>query len=348
VLTARVAVTSTVLLAGLLSTSSVAFAAEAPVGLGTVGAYSVLGGQTVTNTGPTTMSRNLGVSPGSAITGFPPGTTGGATHAGDAPAAQAQSDLVTAYNDAAGRAPTAGVGADLVGQTLTAGVYNASGPLGLSGALTLDGQGDPNAVFIFQASSTLITASSSSVNVINGAQACNIYWQVGSSATLGTASTFRGTIMAMTSITVTTNTVVEGRALARTGSVTLDNNTFTTPDCSATTPAAATTAAATPTTTASRAPTTRATRGTRATASAGPTRRAAENRSRGTAAATSSASSLNGGSDSDTPGGLTQLAHTGSSLTPLYGAGTLLLVVGGLLVAAGRRPVVRTHRHRRH
>ena len=224
-------VMSTVLLAGIQSVPSPAYAAEAPVGLGTVGTYSVLGGQTVTNTGPSVLGGNLGVSPGTSITGFPPGIYRGTKHAADAQAAQAQSDLLIAYDDAASRAPTASVADDLVGRTLTAGVYKSTGPLALSGTLTLDGQGDPNAVFIFQIASTLITASASSVTVLNGAQACNVYWQVGTSATLGTTSSFKGTIMALTSIAVNTSTVVEGRALARNGEVTLDNNVFTMPGC---------------------------------------------------------------------------------------------------------------------
>lgn len=219
-----------------------AAAAGGQVDLGTAGAYSVLGGQTVTNTGPSQLSNDLGVSPGTAITGFPPGNAAGATHAADAVALQAQSDLTIAYDDAAGRAKTASVAGDLVGRTLTAGVYNSTGPLALSGMLTLDGQGDSNAVFIFQIASTLITASASYVNMINGAQACNVFWQVGSSATLGTASVFRGSILALTSIAVTTDTVVQGRALARNGAVTLDNDTFTSSACG-------TTVAATPSTT---------------------------------------------------------------------------------------------------
>ncbi|WP_376972131.1 ice-binding family protein [Arthrobacter sp.] len=218
-------------MAGALSFSLGAAAATSPTGLGTTGSYSVLGGQTVTNTGPTSLSGDLGVSPGTATTGFPPGKVGGATHAGDEAAGQAQSDLTTAYNDAAGRAPTATVDKDLAGQTLTDGVYASSGPISLSGTLTLDAQGDPDAVFIFQAASTLITASSSNVALVNGALACNVYWQVGSSATLGTTSTFRGTILALTSISVTTGATVEGRALARNGAVTLDNNTFIQPNC---------------------------------------------------------------------------------------------------------------------
>lgn len=216
-----------------LSFSSAASAATTPPHLGTAEAYSVLGGQTVTNTGPSTLSGDLGVSPGDAITGFPPGLVGGTTHAGDAEALQAQSDLVVAYNDVAGRVPTASIAGDLGGQTLVDGVYNSTGSIGLTGTLTLDGQGDPNSVFIFQVASTLITATSSNVSLINGAQACNVYWQVGSSATLGTGSTFVGSILALTSISATTGATLQGRALARNGAVTLDSNTFTTSSCAA-------------------------------------------------------------------------------------------------------------------
>jgi hypothetical protein len=239
---------STLLLFAVLSPSSPAYGAEAPVGLGTVAAYSVLGGQAVTNTGPSTLSGDLGVSPGTAITGFPPGTAAGSIHAADAPAAQAQSDLVIAYNDAAGRAPTAAVAGDLVGQTLTAGVYKSTGPIGLSGTVTLDAQGDQDAVFIFQVASTLITASASDVAMINGAQACHVFWQIGSSATLGTNSDFTGTIMALTSISVTTGTTVKGRALARNGQVSLDDNVFTMPECETGPPTSDTSDSTSPTT----------------------------------------------------------------------------------------------------
>ena len=239
------AVTTTVVLAGLVTVSSRAQAAEATVGLGTVASYSVLGGQTVTNTGPSTLGGDLGVSPGTAITGFPPGTVAGATHAGDAAAAQAQSDLGIAFKDAAGRAPTASVAGDLVGRTLTAGVYNSTSTLALTGTVTLDAKGDPNAVFIFQIASTLTTGSASHVNLINGAQPCNVFWEL-DTATLGTHSTFVGTILALTSISVQTGTTVEGRTLARKGQVSLDTNTFTTPACntSGTTTAVPTTAPA--------------------------------------------------------------------------------------------------------
>ncbi len=229
------------LLALALVGQSPAYAADAPVGLGTAAGYSVLGGTTVTNTGPTTLAGDLGVNPGSAITGFKPGLVAGATHAADAHALQAQSDLTTAYDDAAGRAMTASVAGDLVGKTLTPGVYKSTGPLSVSGALTLNGQGNPNSVFIFQVASTLTTATASSIVLTNSAQACNIYWQVGSSATLGTASTFNGNILALTSITATTGTTVQGRALARNGQVALDTNVFTMPGCATASPSASAT-----------------------------------------------------------------------------------------------------------
>ncbi|MFD9196375.1 ice-binding family protein [Streptomyces phaeochromogenes] len=179
----------------------------------------------------------MGLSPGSSVTGFSsstpsgPGQIFGDLHVADAEAAQAKTDLTTAYNDAAGRGSGAAVTADLGGQVLVPGVYTATTSMGLTGALTLNAKGDPNAVFIFQAGSTLTTASASSVILVNGAQPCNVFWQVGSSATLGTNSKFVGTIMADQSITVTTGTEIQGRALARIGAVTLDDNVITTPIC---------------------------------------------------------------------------------------------------------------------
>jgi hypothetical protein len=233
-----------------------AVGATAPVGLGTAGSFAVLAGQTVTNTGPSIISGDLGVSPGTAVTGFPPGiVTGGTIHAADAVAAQAQSDLTTAYNDAAGRSPTANVPAFIgAGQTLAPGVYKASSSLDVGGSLTLDAGGDPDAVFIFQAPSTLITDSASSVILTNGAQACNVFWQVGSSATLGTDSAFTGTILALTSISVTTGDTIAGRALARNGAVTLDDDTITAPSCLTTPPTPTATPTPTSTTTATSTP----------------------------------------------------------------------------------------------
>ena len=212
---------------------SPAAAAEPKVGLGTAGSYAVLAGQAVTNTGPTVVTGNLGVSPNNAVSGFPPGLVlGGTIHQGDAHAGQAQSDLTTAYNDASGRACDVSLtGQDLGGMTLTSGVYCFSSSAQLTGTLTLDAEGVPNAVFIFQIGSTLTTASASRVALINGAQACNVYWQVGSSATLGTDTTFVGNILALTSITLDTRASVHGRVLARNGAVTLDNNTINRAEC---------------------------------------------------------------------------------------------------------------------
>jgi Ice-binding-like len=206
--------------------ASDALAAGPPVDLGTADNFAVLAGQTVTNTGPSTLTGDLGVTPGTALTGLLPGIVNGTTHAADAVAARAQSDLTAAYNDAAGRTPLVVVPGDLGGLVLTAGVYKSASSLGLTGALTLDAQGDPNAAFVFQAGSTLTTASASSVNLINGAQPCNVFWQVGSSATLGTTSVFAGSIMALTSISMNDGVTVQGRALARNGSVTLINDTI--------------------------------------------------------------------------------------------------------------------------
>lgn len=212
-----------------------ASAATATVGLGTAASYSVLAGQGVTNTGPSTLSADLGTSPSAAVTGFPPGRVGGATHAADAAAGQAQVDLTTAYDDAAGRPTTAAVPADLVGSTLTPGVHTAAGPLGLTGTVTLDAQGDPSAVFVIQAPSTLTTGSGSRVSLVGGAQACNVFWQVSSSATLGTGSGFAGTVLALTSVSLGTGATVDGRVLARNGSVTLDDDAFVSSTCGTTT-----------------------------------------------------------------------------------------------------------------
>jgi hypothetical protein len=213
--------------------SQAASAATAPVGLGTASSYAVLAGSTVTNTGPSVISGNVGVSPGTAVTGFPPGTVNSGTiHAADAAAADAQADLTTAYNDAAGRVKSASIGGFIgAGRTLGPGVYHATSSLDVGGSLTLDAQGDPNAVFIFQAGSTLGTDTGTTIRLTHGAQACNVFWQVGSSATLTTGSTFQGTILALTSITVQTGDTITGRALARNGAVTLDDDTIIVPSC---------------------------------------------------------------------------------------------------------------------
>jgi type VI secretion system secreted protein VgrG len=198
------------------------------VGLATADSYEVLSATTVTNTGPTTLSNgDVGLHPGTAVTGFPPAViANGVIHAKDAQGEQAKIDLTTAYNDAAGRVPDATGILDLAGQTLVAGVYSGNA-VSLNGTVTLDG--GPTSVFIFQAASTLITGSASTVAFTGGANACNVFWQVGSSATLGSASVFAGTIMAMESITAVSGATIEGRLLARNGAVTLDSNVITRP-----------------------------------------------------------------------------------------------------------------------
>lgn len=210
---------------------SAALAAQPPVGLGVADSFAVLAGSAVTNTGPSTINGDLGVSPGTAVSGIPPATLNGTLHAADAVAGQAQSDLTVAYNDAAGRTPPLSVSGDLGGLTLTSGVYKSGSSLGLTGTLTLDAQGNPNAVFVFQAGSALTTASGSHVALINGADACNVYWQIGSSATLGTSSVFTGNLMALTSISMNANVDVHGRALARNGAVTLIDDRITPAHC---------------------------------------------------------------------------------------------------------------------
>ncbi len=218
---------------GMFSTllfASSALGATATVGLGSAAPFSVLAGSTVTNTGPTTMFGDLGLSPGSSVTGAP-GVLG-QTHVDDAVAIEAKNDLTTAYNNAASRPSSGSAGTDLAGQTFSPGVRTASSSLLLSsGSVTLNAAGNPNAVFIFQIGSTLITGSNTSVSLINGAQACNVFWQVGSSATLGTGTRFVGTIMAAASITANTAATIHGRLLAQTAAVTLETNTITTSNC---------------------------------------------------------------------------------------------------------------------
>ncbi len=192
-----------------------------------IGDFSVLAGSTVTNTGSTVVSGDVGLSPGTSVTGFPPGSASGTIHIADGAAALAQAALIAGYVDAAARTGGTPVAGDLVGRTLTTGIYTSTSSLANSGDLTLDAQGNPDAVFIFQIASTLTTGSGSHIVLANGAKACNVFWQVGSSATLGTNSVFKGNILALTSITITTGVNLEGRALARNGAVTLDTDVIT-------------------------------------------------------------------------------------------------------------------------
>jgi hypothetical protein len=200
------------------------------VGLGKAASFSVLGGSTITNTGNTTMFGDLGLAPGSSVTGAP--VVLGETHIDDAVANEAKSALTTAATTAEHEASNGSAGEDLAGHAFLPGVYTASTSLLLSsGSVTLNAQGDPNAVFIFQIGTTLTTGSNTSVSLTNGAQACNVFWRVGSSATLGTGTHFVGTIMAADSITANTGATIHGRLLAQTAAVTLEDNTITTSTC---------------------------------------------------------------------------------------------------------------------
>ena len=218
---------------GIVALAALPLQADAEIILGAAGRYAVLAGSTVTNTGPSVIDGgSVGVSPGASITGFPPGTVVApfTFHAGDADALQAQTDLTSAYNTAAGLSPTLVLtGQDLGGLTLSPGVYFFLSSAQLTGTLTLDNLGNPLAEFVFQIGSTLTTASNSSVVTINGGAlpGSTVFWQVGSSATLGTNTAFEGHILALTSITLTTGaTILNGSALARNGAVTLDTNTI--------------------------------------------------------------------------------------------------------------------------
>jgi len=203
------------------------------VDLGTASSFGVLAGSGITNIGATTINGDIGTFPTTSITGLATVTLNGVNHAGDTVTQQAKTDLVTAFNDAAGRVPTTTFAPafDLGGLTLTPGVYNNPTSFFLTGTLTLDGLGDPNAVWVFQTGSTLVTASGSNVSLLSSAQACHVFWQIGSSATLGTNTDFAGNILALTSITLNTGATVSGSVLARNGAVVLDANTITVSVC---------------------------------------------------------------------------------------------------------------------
>lgn len=213
----------------IVSPASAATVIDGPVNLGTAIDYGVLGASAVTNTGPTQVNGDLGLSPGTSITGFgglPNGVVNGTVHQTDAAAAQAQQDALTAYGTAASLTPTRTGLSELNGLSLSPGVYSG-GALALAdtGALTL--AGDANSVWVFQAASTLTIGSGSRITITGGASACNVFWQVGSSATVGTAAQFQGTVIAQQSVTATTGATVEGRLIAQNGAVTLDANTIT-------------------------------------------------------------------------------------------------------------------------
>lgn len=220
----------------MMALPAASMAAQAPVGVGTASSFGVLAGTTITNTGITKIGGvpggNIGVSPGSAFADNGTLSLSGAVHLADAVALRAQTDLKTAYLNAANRTPFATVDTELGGTKLTPGVYVPDSPsFGITGTLTLDAQGDPNAVFIFKSPSTLITAAGSNIVLVNGARPCRVFWQVTSSATLGTNSHFVGHLFALTSIAAQTGATVTGQLLARNGAVTLDSNVITNVQC---------------------------------------------------------------------------------------------------------------------
>lgn len=300
----------------LLTLSSFPAGAASSAIVGTASTFGVLGGSTVTNTGPTVVTGDVGVSPGTAVTGFPPGTFGGTLHAADAVAQQAQADATTGYNDLAGRASSAAVSGDLGGLTLIAGVYTADSSILLTGTLTLNAQGDPDAVFIFQIGSTLTTATDSVVALVNGASACNVYWQIGSSATLGTSSEFVGTVVALTSITANTTATIEGQLLARNGAVTLDTNVIDSSTCTTGSIGGGTTPTTAATTTAD-------------TTSGDASTTAAPDGSTPTTLAP-------GDSSTGTPTPATRLPETGDETSRAAVVAVLLVLIGALLVWLGR------------
>jgi hypothetical protein len=341
---------------------------QAPVGLGTADSFAVLAGSGITNTGPTTITGDVGTFPTPSETGFGSVTLHGTNHEGDAVTQGAKNDLVTAYNDASLREPVTNLPVELGGSTLKAGVYS-SGTFGLTGTLTLDAEGRPDAEFIFKAGSTLITASYSRVLLVNGADPCHVVWRVASSATFNTGTRFVGDVLAYTSISAKTSATFQGRLLARNGAVTLDTNTITRARCAApvsgggttsttaaTTP---TTAGTTPTTSAATAPspsppssgdltpaavpaltpgTPTATPGTPTAAPGSPTAAPgtpfSDTPSRGTPTRTPGTPSSGPPS---TPSGPPFMAFTGIEIAGLVAMALALLAIGTVTIVAARR-----------
>lgn len=216
------------LLLAMVAIPTTSVVAQPRVKVGTTYNFAVLAGTTITNTGTTSIDGSVGLFPGTAFTGQESATVNGDKQLAKAAALKAKNDLITAYDDADERVNVTRIPTELGGTTLTPGTYDsASGTFEITGNLTLDAQGDPNAVFIFKTASTLVTASGSSVTPIHSSQTCQAFWKVGSSATLGTNSSIVGHIVALTSITANTGAKVRGQLLARNGAVTLDTNTIT-------------------------------------------------------------------------------------------------------------------------
>lgn len=330
--------------------------------LGTTSQFGVLAGSGITNTGATTVTGDLGTFPTPTITGSASITTTGTIRGGDSVVQGAKPDLVTAYNNAAGAQPPAALDADAGGKTLVAGVYRQASALQLTGVLTLDGQGDASSVFIIQVGSDFTSASASSVSLVNGAQACHVYWQIGGSATFGTGTAFKGNVLALTSITANNLATFDGRLLARNGAVTLDTNTITRSACTPTTTtpaptATATTAPVTPAPTATKRPTPRPTKSTGG-GKGGSSDGGSSDSDGGSSNSDSDSSDGGGAGDSDAAGGTDTDTDSGSGTSssatgipnaggpPLFLApvGALAVLAGAGLVMASRRRQHGSHR----
>ena len=331
--------------ASVLVVATPASAAQGPVGLGTADSFAVLAGSGITNTGPTTITGDVGTFPTPTETGFGSVTLNGTNHRGDAVTQGAKNDLVAAYNDAAGRGPVTNVPVELGGKTLLAGVYT-SPTFGLTGTLTLDAKGRTDAQFIFQAGSTLIAESNSRVLLINGADPCRVVWQVGSSATFKTGTRFVGDVLAYTSITAQTKATFQGRLLARGGAVTLDTNTITRASCAP--PEGGTTSTTVATTPIATTATTVATTGTGTSGTSGTTGTAGTTGTSGSTTATSASRSPKSGARSPVVAkSLTSrpsivsnrpfLASTGLHILGLLATGLMLLALGATALLAGQR-----------
>jgi hypothetical protein len=322
----------------LALSASPAWSATAP-NLGVAGAASVVAGSAVTNTGSSTLSGNVEVFPGTSVTGFPPGIIGGTESSGGptgGPADSAAAAVTNAYLQVAAAPSTAVMNSDLGGKSLTPGVYSASSSMALTGTVTL--VGTAGSVFIFQAVSSLITAPGSRVVLSGGVQACNVYWQVGSSATIGTTTAFVGNILALSSITMQTGATLSGRALARNGAVTLDDNTITSPTCNAVSATTTSTTSVTTTTT-HKAPTTTTTK-PKATKTTTPKKTAPKAKPPATTTTTTPA---RGATTTTTPPLVGAPVTGGGPLRPTSNpwpfAGVDTMMVGGGLLFAGVRRV---------
>jgi type VI secretion system secreted protein VgrG len=322
----RIAAVAAVIVAaaGFLAIGT-ASAAQPPVGLGTATSFAVLAGSGITNTGATTINGDVGTFPTTTESGFASVTIVGTNQGGNSVTQGAKTDLIAAYNDAAGRTPVTNVPTELGGTTKLPGVY-ANGTFGITNTLTLDAKGDASAVFIFQTETTLVTAVDSQVLFINGANPCNVFWKIGSSATFGTRTSFVGTVMASESITANNGATFLGRLLARTSAVTLDHNTITRGNCDALPTIDTTTTTAAPTTSS-----TAITGGTGAslTGTGGSTTGSGSGTT-GTGRGTTSS----GTSRNSTPG----LAVTGHGLAALTLAGLAMVTLGLTFLLPGRRP----------